>query len=155
MVKKIIYAVVSLAIIACGVYASTRLNYFERSVRIFNMNQEQAFRGGPEGGFSGREAFHGNFDRRGPEPNTNIPDSLRTQFRDRGGERRTNAAFAGGQFHGRGDFNRGSKINMRNVILFLSVFATSTIIVIYIDKLYSFLRKRKRKRNESIDRIIA
>jgi len=45
----------------------------------------------------------------------------------------------------RGEFPGGKKINIRNVKWFLAVFASFTVIVIYIDKAICLIRKRKGK----------
>lgn len=76
--------------------------------------------------------------------NLNMPDSLRREFRnDNGGRPGFEAGIRGGSGHGRGNIN-GQKISLGNVWWFLAVFASFTVIVIYIDKLICFIRKRKR-----------
>jgi hypothetical protein len=48
-----------------------------------------------------------------------------------------------GEDRGRGEFQGGKKINIRNVKWFLAVFASFTVIAIYFDKAICFVRKRK------------
>jgi hypothetical protein len=44
----------------------------------------------------------------------------------------------------RGEFPGGKKINLNNVLWFLAVFASFTVLAIYIDKAFCLIRKRKR-----------
>lgn len=78
---------------------------------------------------------------------TNIPDSLRQQFAPGNGERmgrdRSEGGVRPGEGRERGDFRGGKKINFRNVQWFLAVFALFTLIVIYIDKGYILICKKK------------
>jgi len=46
---------------------------------------------------------------------------------------------------GRGEFPGGKKINLRSVVWFLAVFASFTVVAIYLDKTYCLIRKRKVK----------
>jgi|GEM_PF-863593 len=181
MVKKFSYIVISLAILAAGYFAVTRLNYWERSIRIFKMNSDQPFEGRMgrgSGGFEGRGDFEGRagigrqqgsregferpamrelpdsirarFEAEGGRQmmrNRNVPDSLRQQFRQPGGERFERGSFdggmRGGQGHGRGELPGGKKINLRNVVWFLAVFASFTVIAIYLDKAAKLIRKQR------------
>lgn len=81
----------------------------------------------------------------------NIPDSLRQQLRPQDGGRTGRGSFEGGfrtgEGRGRGEFPGGQKINIRNVKWFLAVFATFTVIVIYIDKAVCLFRRRKARIN--------
>jgi hypothetical protein len=78
---------------------------------------------------------------------SNIPDSLRQQFGPGNGERVRQDPSEGGVRPGerreRGEFRGGKKINLRNVLWFLAVFASFTVIVIYMDKGYFLICKKK------------
>lgn len=159
MVRKIIYAIISLMILYFGYSAFTRLNYWDRSTRIFKLDRSQTFdrrlgRGGPEGSRGGRTDLR------------NIPDSIRQRFADAGGrpefrpERSefrqipdsVRRGFAGPGFRrsnerdegrGHGDFRGGKKINLNNIWWFMAVFASFTVIVLYLDRLIILIRKRR------------
>lgn len=79
-------------------------------------------------------------------PERTMPDSLRLELlnRDREGmERRSfNGRGMDRDQHGRGGFRGGKKVSLRNVAWFLAVFASFTVIIIYLDKLL-FRRKRR------------
>ena len=93
MAKKISYIVLSIAILICGYFAFTRLNYWERSIRIFKLsNSAQSFEGrrmrgpgalrdnratGDRGGFNRQEGFRGRSE--GSEVRQ-LPDSIRAKF---------------------------------------------------------------------------
>lgn len=165
--------IISVAIVAAGYIGFNRLNYWERSARIFNMTSSgQQFgdrRFSREAGFDRRGGFgeRGGFER--PESGQitdslrrrfdggnrrqafgggNLPDSLRQQGARDEGEGFERGPFEGGGFgtrggQGRHGFDEGNKINLRNIVWFLAVFASFTVVVIYIDKAcYSFRRKR-------------
>jgi hypothetical protein len=183
MVKKISFFILSAAILVSGYIGFNKLNYWERSARIFSINKnDQSFEGrigrGP-GGFRGRgdfgerdrserpEGFREGFER---PVMRDLPDSIRARF-EAGGEfpgirnrnttdslrqfRRTDREripFEGrmrtGEGRGRGDFPGYRKISLRNVLWFLPVFASFAVIVIYLDKAY-YLIIRRRKRNSA------
>ncbi len=77
----------------------------------------------------------------------NMPDSLRQQFGPGNGERMERGSFErgmrNGEGRGRGEFPGGKKINLKNVLWFLAVFASFTVLAIYIDKAFCLIRKRK------------
>ena len=77
----------------------------------------------------------------------NIPDRLMQQFDmengGRGGRDSSEGRVGPGEERERIEFHGGKKINLRNVQWFLAVFATFTVIVIYIDKGYILLCKKK------------
>jgi hypothetical protein len=79
----------------------------------------------------------------------NIPDSLRQQFGPRDGERMGRGLNEGGIRNGggrgRGEFPGGKKINLRNIMWFLAVFALFTVAAICLDKIYCLIRKRNVK----------
>jgi hypothetical protein len=161
MVRKISFLILSVAILVTGVVAFSKLGYWERSVRIFSFSSNAPFNermgGGPgargeigeRGRSDRRERPGGGFDRR---ETRELPDSLRQQFRQRNGERMGRGTFEGrmrnGEGRGRGEFQGGKKINILSVKWFLAVFASFTVIVIYIDKAFCLIRMRKvRKEN--------
>jgi hypothetical protein len=155
MVKKISFLILSVAILVIGIIAFSKLSYWDRSVRIFSFSSAAPFEGrmgrGPGGGeFEGRERSGGREGRPIPEMRErNIPDSLRQQFGTRDGERMGRGPFEGGirngESRGRGEFPGSKKINLRNVVWFLAVFASFTVVAIYLDKTYCLIRKRKVK----------
>lgn len=76
-----------------------------------------------------------------------IPDSLRREFRNIDGEpSRFEAGIRSSGRGGRGD-SRGQKINLDNIWWFTAVFASFTVIMIYVDKLILLSRKRNRTGN--------
>lgn len=168
MVKKILYAVISIGILAGGYIAAGKLNYLERSVRIFSYDSSQAFGGRMgRGGFERRGEFSGTRpggERRGfremPDSirqrlesgrergfsrpmNRELTDSLRRGFREIGSRGlRSEAGFRPEGARGRGEFHGGKKVNLNNVSWFLVVFSSFTVIVICIDNVYLSIRKR-------------
>ncbi|OFY75633.1 MAG: hypothetical protein A2V46_11570 [Bacteroidetes bacterium RBG_19FT_COMBO_42_7] len=155
MVKKISFLILAVAILVIGIITFSKLSYWDRSVRIFSFSSAAPFEGrmgrGPGGGeFEGRERSGGREGRPIPEMRErNIPDSLRQQFGTRDGERMGRGPFEGGirngESRGRGEFPGSKKINLRNVVWFLAVFASFTVVAIYLDKTYCLIRKRKVK----------
>jgi hypothetical protein len=87
MVKKVIYAIIAIAVVVAGYIGVKRLNYWERSARIFSYDSSQAIDGrggrGFEGGPGGREAFEGREGFQRPDFRQ-IPDSIRARFEARG-----------------------------------------------------------------------
>jgi hypothetical protein len=161
MVKKISFLILSVAILLIGVIAFSKLSYWDRSVRIFSFNSA-SFEGrmgrGPEirGEFPRPEmrelpdSIRRSFEAREGRPGSgmrerNFPGSLRQQFGPRNGERLERGPVEGGmrngEGRGRGESPGGKKIALRNVVWFLAVFASFTVLVIYIDKAYSLIRK--------------
>ncbi len=164
MVKKISFLILSAAILSIGIIAFNKLGYWDSSVRIFSFNSNATFEGRMNRGPEGRREFarterHEFPDSPGARSDTkegrpdqgmtegNISDTIRQQFGPRNGGRIGRGSFEGeirnGEGHRRGEFTGGKKINIRNVKWFLAVFALFTIVVIYIDKAYCLLRKRK------------
>ena len=147
MARKISFLILSVAILVTGITGLNKLGYWDRSVRIFSFNSDVPFegrggRGQGERGFEGREGRHGPGMR-----DPNIPDSLRQQFGPGNGERMRGDPSEGGvrpdEGRERGEFRGGKKINFRNVQWFLAVFAAFTVIVIYLDKGYILICKKK------------
>ena len=163
MAKQISFLILSVAILITGIIAFSKLSYYDRSTRILKYNSSTIFEGRMGRGPYGREGHYRNevrdlsdrkradFEttesRRGPGiRGSNIPDSLRQQFRTRDGERMGRGSFEGGirreEGRGRGEFTTGGKISIRNVKWFLAVFAAFTVIAIYLDKAICFIRRR-------------
>jgi|WetSurMetagenome_2_1015567.scaffolds.fasta_scaffold00018_44 hypothetical protein len=103
MIKKIIYLIISVAIVTTGVIGFTKLNYWSRSVSIFKVSSsEQTFgRGGPG---SGRGEFG-----RGEGFRRELPDSVRQRFEREGrfpdgmNRQRADSSFSRGRgFNGQG-----------------------------------------------------
>ncbi len=83
----------------------------------------------------------------------NFTDSLRhefpPEFRERGERIPPAGNFRNHDGRGRGYFREGSKINLGNVLWFLAVFASLTVITIYIDKTIKlFCRKKKSRQSQ-------
>jgi len=138
MVKKISFSILALAILAVGIYAFTKINYWERSIRIFSYDSAASFngRGGRgQGGFDGRRIPGERSDFNRPDFNQ-LPDSVRARFE--AGRGRPDAG------RGRGEFPVGNSISIRNVQWFLAVFAMFTVIAIYLDKAICLIRKRNK-----------
>lgn len=146
MIRKIIYILLSLSILAGGYIASGKLGYFERSAAIFKLNSAVSFNGQGGRGFRGERDFRDGQRRARPDFRQ-LPDSIRQRFENRResfghgekGESRQN-------FHGGFRANeaaRGMHLNLRNVSWFLLVFASFTVIVVYFDKAYRHLRRKR------------
>lgn len=181
MVKKIGFAIISVAIVAAGALAFMRLNYWERSAAVFRSGtdrilNERSMRG--HGGFDGGADFRGRhgidrqdregFNRLGVSPMPDSirqrfgairgsreagrrfnPDSLNRQYRQNDGESFNRSSFEGripgGAGHGRGEVSDGRKINLRNIFWYLAVFASFTVVAIYLNKACCLIFIRKRK----------
>ena len=174
MVKKISLIILSLAIVAAGIIGAIKLNYWQRSVSIFKVNSsEQQFgRGGRGPGMEGFGRGEGMRDGMRRELSDSIrqrfagqgrpemrmerqrPDSLfrrvpgQDSFRGEGGLGRGSRI---GDRHGEEDFRGGKKINLDTVGWFLAVFASFTVLTIYVDKAYCMVSKRKGR--QSLNRI--
>ena len=83
-----------------------------------------------------------------------IPDSLRQRFSsgDSGNRDRmsTEDGMMRGGRHGGGDIRDGKKIRLGTVGWFLAVFASFTVISIYLDKAYNLIRRKKLKKSTDI-----
>jgi len=152
MVKKISYAIIAVAILVTGYIGFNKLNYWEKSVWIFNSSGTNQHFEGRMGRGRGEipDSLRVRFEagRRGQGMRSrNIPDSLRAQFSQNGGTRSgrfpAEAGFRNGDGRGRGEFQDGKKIRLTNVWWFLAVFAAFTVVVIYLDKAYCLIRKRR------------
>ncbi len=175
MAKRIGFLIFSAAIIVTGIIAINRLHYWERSVRIFSMNNDQSFGRNFDrrrGGFENRgprdrfERFEEGFERQDlrdlPDSvrqrnftrrdSITLPDSLKEgrlgSFR---AERRNFGNRNPGRDgrNGRGDFRRGNNIQLANVSWFFAVFALFTVVTIYIDKIIRILRQKRKTKNIS------
>ena len=167
MVKKITYLIISLAIVTSGIIGFSKLNYWQRSVRIFqtDFQQQQFERRGPGSGRQGAG--------QGAGMRREIPDSLRQRFH----QERPDSLFRGGgslnarnegggsgrivgqgsrfrgeggigrgnglEGQGRGDLRNGKKINLATVGWYFSIFASFAVIIIYIEKAVKLIRKKK------------
>jgi hypothetical protein len=147
MIKKIAIILFSAGLMASGIFGFNKLNYWERSVWIFDFKaMERRFEGRGRGS-------HDEFDRRSRDtpdssPRMRSDGELRErpdgEFRERSEDR---ASFGpgdrgrGGQ--GRGDSHRGKKVRLRNVAWFLVVFSAFTVVSVYLDRAWMRLRKKK------------
>jgi hypothetical protein len=134
MLKKISVITISVIIVVFGCIAFQKLNYWERSVRIFSIGNSPESTDRRPGGernltYNGEE-FRGEGSHRGEESERRLKD---VQSGKRQGD------FRGGDRHG--SEGEGKKINFGKVFLFLAVFASSTVIIICIDKIYYAMRK--------------
>lgn len=144
MLRKISFAILSVAILVTGVIALRKLNYLDSSIWVFKLNSGQV---------SERRMGHGFGEGRGRGQGMrerNFTDSLRHEFppelRERGERIPPSGDFRNHDGRGRGDFREGSKINLRNVLWFLAVFASLTVITIYTDKAIKLIRRKKKSR---------
>jgi hypothetical protein len=175
MVRKLLYFVITAAILVCGYLAVKRLSYWERSVRIFKTGSIENYQGRTgRGGGEFRQlpdSMRQRFDQRGGERPfmREMPDSIRRQFvgGGRGRSGRTSwtmpdstrrefrevdrvrsgreAAVHGSRGYGRDGGRVVSKVNLGNVWWFMAVFASFTVIALWCDKLYCYCRKKKVK----------
>jgi hypothetical protein len=154
MIKKISFLILSVAILLTGIIAFSKLGYWDRSVRIFSYSSDAQFAGRNGSGPGGREEFGegGRFSEREERSgfgrgNRNIPDSIIQKLEPPHKERMGTGSFKRGlkygEGHGRGEFQGGKKINLRNVLWFLAVFASFTVASLYADKGINLIRKRK------------
>jgi len=172
MVRKISFSILALAILVAGIFAFTRTNYWERSIRIFSYDPKAAFNGREghrQGGMEGMrmpgesrdfnrpdfsqipDSIRARFETGRVRPQYgrgNIPDSLRRQSVDRnrmeGGSPPFEGGFRDGNGRGRGEFPGRNSINFRNVQWFLAVFAMFTVIAIYLDKAICLFRRKSK-----------
>jgi len=131
-----------------------------REVRGF---QSMEGRGGREGFIrpeirelpdSIRARFEAGETRRSPGTRDhNIPESMRQQSGPGNSDQRIRGTYEGGvrsgESHERGEFTGAKKVNLRNVKWFLAVFASLTVVVIYTDKAFGSIRKRKEQISEN------
>ncbi|HLN56093.1 MAG TPA: hypothetical protein VK207_08875 [Bacteroidales bacterium] len=141
MVKKIIFVVVSVVIVVAGYIGFGKLSYFERSVRIFRMDN-QSFSGRAGRGFENGGQFRGVRGEARPDFR-HLPDSVRrTEDSSVRGSRRFEGSIHGNEGR-RGDFRGREKVSLQSVGWFLAVFASFTVITICIEKLYRLFHMRK------------
>jgi hypothetical protein len=78
----------------------------------------------------------------------NLPDSLRRNFPANGrrGEELQEGRMRGGEGRGRNDFRGGKKISLYNVRWFLAVFASFTVVALFIDKICIWIYRKVFKR---------
>lgn len=135
MVKKISFGIIAVAILVIGYIAFNKLNYWDRSVMIFNPNSTdlcfEGRMGRGQGGFEGRDGFRGREGFARPEGSgegferpqrREIPDSMRARFEAGSGRRGTrdgntpdslrrqfsqNDRNLNGRFSGEGAFRNG------------------------------------------------
>lgn len=81
MVKKVLFWVISAAILVCGYSGFNKLNYWERCVRIVKLNSDEPF-----DRRMGRGGFEAGSERRDARPDfRNLPDSIRQRSGSREG----------------------------------------------------------------------
>jgi hypothetical protein len=167
MVRKISFLVLSVSILVIGVTAFSKLGYWDRSVRIFSFSSDASVSGrmdrghGERGGFARPDSrilpdsIRARYGERQENPgalkrNRNIPDSLglKPELRDKDQAETgiNNIGIKDGQGHRGGEFRGGKKINLKNVLWFLAVFASFTVVTRYADKGISLIRKRKARK---------
>lgn len=167
MVKRISFLILSAVILVIGIIAISKLDYLGRSARIFTFSSDSPPQGrmgkdrGSRGEFAGQETHNLPEDRNerfGPvdekdghrKGDRKSADSLRTGFehRDRGQELAgsVRGGRRNGEGRGGGDFGQGKTINLKNVYMFLAVFALFTVAAIYCDKgRIRLIRKRAKQ----------
>lgn len=154
MVKKIATIIISVLVFVIGMVALNRLNYWERSIWILKMNDQQTFE--RKGFDRGRPNFEARNNRERParfeHPDTQIlPDSVNQRAenfrRDR--ENSIRERNFDRDRHGRGNSRRGKNVQLGNVSWFLAASAFFTVITIYIDKGICNLRHKRKRKNTS------
>jgi hypothetical protein len=178
MVKKAGIVMLVIVILAAGYVSFKKLSYLERSIAIFKLESpSQSFEGRDGRNENFRPGFREGMQNQG---RTNMRDSLRaredirgqrgagrdfykSENRDFNRLRRDTINSAGERFGGRmrgpdgfgghGD-RRGKTINLNMVGYYLAVFAFFTLIVVYIEKGYCMVFKRKNRIAEDSDLII-
>jgi hypothetical protein len=166
MIRNISFLVLSIAIVVAGYIGVSKLQYLERSVRIFNVRStvrhfDSRMGRGLEGlnrhgrieiPYGAGSEFEDNRIQPGLSER-NRPDSLQHRFRrsesDRVEVALTGRRFDNGDRHGRDGFRNGKKINLGNVIWFLAVFASFTVIAIYLEKIICLIRISIRKQKST------
>jgi len=165
MVRKISFLVLSVAILVIGVIAFSKLGYWDRSIRIFSFGSDASASGRMDRGHEERRepdsrrprnSVRARFEEGQESPgagkwNRNIADSLGRNSeplnnRDRAETGIYKGGMRNGQGHRGGEFQRGKKISLKNVLWFLSVFASFTIVTRYTDNGISLIRKRKARK---------
>ena len=158
MIKKIGIILISLAIVVTGVFAFSKLHYWERSVRIFSYkSSDRFFDGRGERGRGDFEGRNGRGQERFERGGEQVPGRVERgsdrgpgdfEFSERSDNRRPSGQdgeYRGG--HGRGGYRGGKKVRLANVWWFLAAFSAFTACSIYIDRIYLYLRKRRLKSN--------
>jgi hypothetical protein len=181
MLRKISFAILSVAILVTGVIALRKLNYLDSSIWVFKLSSDKESErrighGFGEGAGRGRSEGFERSTRPGERPERppmrELPDSIRgrfagrgrgqgirernftdslrhefpPEFRERGERIPPSGDFRNHNGRGRGDFREGRKINLSNVLWFLAVFASLTVITIYIDKAIKLICRKKKSR---------
>lgn len=154
MVKKIATLVLSVSVIVVGIMALNRLNYWERSVWILKVDNQQNF--GRRDIDRSRPNFEGRNNREGKarfeHPDTQILPDGAIQQRAENFRRDRESSNRERNFdrdrHDRGSSRRGRNVQLGNVSWFLAASALFTVVTIYIDKVFCTLR-RKRKNTSS------
>jgi hypothetical protein len=153
MVKKVSILLLVSAVLVTGYVSFGKTNFWERSAMIFKFDSaSQSFEG--RGG-------RGRFEERGQRREMmerNIPGNLRSGRMQRDSTFRSGGSFDG-RMMGRGregiegnreagrdggrEGGRSNAISLRNVLYYLAIFAFFTSVVIYIEKAYCLIIKRK------------
>jgi len=161
MVRKTSSAILSLAIIVTGIIAFRKLNYWESSVWIFKLHPKQHNEAGfKQAIVRGQEINNEqNLDKR-PERDQRqgrgkgygrgmgrerghevLREEKRAQRPEETGRQQrsferisSEEAVRNRAGRGRGNLSGGKKINLRNVLWYLAVFASFTVFTIFIDK---------------------
>jgi hypothetical protein len=151
--KKISITIVSLLIILAGVFAFNKLQYWDRSARIFKLNSKQLF-GRDFGRHSGDFESRNRRDRSdNPGERTarpefrNVPDSLREgrsrSFSREGSDSRERNFER--SIQRRGNHRQGKDIQLRTVVWFLAVFAAFTVLTNYLDIVVKKVWRKKKQ----------
>lgn len=134
MVKKICIIIFSIAVMITGAFAFHKLNYWEKSVSIFN---NKTFERHSENRGRGSDRGRADFERRGSREDRNTGEYGARREHGHNGEGRDRSGY------GRGESQRGNKVRLRNVLWFLAVFASFTAGTIYVDKAHIKILKSK------------
>lgn len=159
MIRRVIYVLLAITVIAAGYTGFGKLDYWQRSMRVFSYGNDPFARGGERNhtGFEGRRGIpvnirNGNVQRLQPDGFQKY-DSIGVngsfQMSGRGfvpvdSTRRNDFQRSQRGEYSRG-FHNGKKINLMNVWWYMSVFALFTVLTIYLDKIVRYFLAKSKK----------
>jgi hypothetical protein len=150
MVRQISGLIIVTAIIVTGFISLGKLNYYEKSMMVFKVKSS----GFPGEFGGGRRSFEG----RGPMPlnrNSGETDTLRRNMGNhrfaQGGGNSPGSGFRGQGANGGRGHVEGKLFNLKNVSLYLSVFALFTVITVYFERGCRLVSKKMSREAQSPD----
>lgn len=138
-------------LLLAGIYAFNRLSYWEESVRIFRVDNEQSYNraGGRHREDFGRGERSDFFEREFRQNSRELhnensgpvnSDTLNKVENTRTARRTFNGRDFDRSRHHQGGLGRRSNVRLENVGLFLAVFALFTVVTIFIEKMLKKIR---------------